>query len=314
MEVDARQDPRSHPSGLFSGRKGRRLKESLLGYLYISPASVILLAFHLLPVLYALYISLHKWKIVKSDFLGLGNYAKVLDDPHFWRSLKVTVFYVLGTVPATLVISLFLAYLLFQKVRGLSVYRTLFFLPYITSTVASSAVWVWIFNPRHGPLNHFLEFVGIPTQTWMLEPRGVFQILGEALGLSVPSWAAGPSLALVAIMVFVIWFFVGWDIVVFLAGLGPLPLLSPTIFFLTLMAMIGSFRAFSHIFVMTRAAGGQLGGPLRTTTTTSILMFDQFYSRVRFGYASAIAFILFIVILVLTRVQQRIGRDIVFYQ
>jgi len=93
-----------------------------------------------------------------------------------------------------------------------------------------------------------------------------------------------------------------------------LPLLSPTIFFLTLMAMIGSFRAFSHIFVMTRAAGGQLGGPLRTTTTTSILMFDHFYSRVRFGYASAIAFVLFVVILLLTRIQQRIGRDIVFYQ
>jgi len=171
MVVNARQDPRSQSRGLLSGRKGRRLKESLLGYLYISPASVILLAFHLLPVLYALYISLHKWKIVKSDFLGLGNYAKVLEDPHFWRSLKVTVFYVLGTVPATLAISLFLAYLLFQKVRGLSVYRTIFFLPYITSTVASSAVWVWIFNPKHGPLNQILELVGIPTQTWMLEPE-----------------------------------------------------------------------------------------------------------------------------------------------
>ncbi|HUT15432.1 MAG TPA: sugar ABC transporter permease, partial [Anaerolineae bacterium] len=231
-----------------------------------------------------------------------------------------------------------LAYLLFQKVRGLSVYRTVFFLPYITSTVASSAVWVWIFNPRHGPLNQILELIGIPAQTWMLEPRGIFEILGEGLGVSVPSWAAGPSLALVAIMVFVIWFYVGWDIVVFLAGLGriptelydaakidgagawslfrhiTLPLLSPTIFFLTLMAMIGSFRAFSQIYVMTRAAGGQLGGPLRTTTTTSILMFDYFYSRVRFGYASAIAFVLFIVILLLTRIQQRVSRDIVFYQ
>jgi len=338
MVVNARQYPRTHPGGTPSGRKGRRLKESLLGYLYISPATVILLAFHLLPVLYAFYISLHKWKIKKSAFLGLGNYAKVLDDPHFWRSLKVTVFYVIGTVPATLVISLFLAYLLFQKVRGLSVYRTFFFLPYITSTVASSAVWVWIFNPRHGPLNQILELVGIPAQRWMLEPRGIFAILGEGLGLSIPSWAAGPSLALVAIMVFVIWFYVGWDIGVFLAGLGniptelydaakidgagawslfrhiTLPLLSPTIFFLTLMAMIGSFRAFSHIFVMTRAAGGQLGGPLRTTTTTSILMFDHFYSRVRFGYASAIAFVLFVVILLLTRIQQRVGRDIVFYQ
>ncbi|HUT16244.1 MAG TPA: hypothetical protein VMY98_08375, partial [Anaerolineae bacterium] len=92
MVVNTRQDPRSHPGGLLSGQQGRRRKESLLGYLYISPATVILLAFHLLPVLYALYISLHKWKIVKSAFLGLGNYAEVLEDPHFWSSLKVTVF------------------------------------------------------------------------------------------------------------------------------------------------------------------------------------------------------------------------------
>ena len=323
---------------LFAGRRGRRLKENLLGYLYISPATLILLAFHLLPVFYAFYISLHKWKITKGDFLGLGNYVRVLQDPAFRRSLQVTVFYVLGTVPLTLAISLLLAYLLFQKVRGQSMYRTIFFLPYITSTVASSAVWVWIFNPKHGPLNQILELLGIAPQKWMLEPRGIFRIVGEALGINVPSWAAGPSQALVAIMVFVIWFYVGWDTVIFLAGLGnipselydaakidgagrwalfrhiTLPLLSPTIFFLTTMALIGSFRAFSHIYVMTRAAGGQLGGPLRTTTTTSILMFDHFYSRVRFGYAAAIAFVLFAIILILTILQQRSARGRVFYQ
>jgi multiple sugar transport system permease protein len=323
---------------LLTGRQRRRLKEGLLGYLYISPATAILLAFHLLPVLYALYISLHKWKIVQGDYIGLQNYYQVLQESAFWQSLKVTVFYVLGTVPITLAISLLLAYLLFQNVRGRDIYRTLFFLPYITSTVASSAVWVWVFNPKHGPLNQMLEAIGIAPQKWMLEPRGIFQILGQAVGIDVPSWAAGPSQALVAIMVFVIWFYVGWDTVIFLAGLGnipselydaaridgagrwalfrhiTLPLLSPTIFFLTTMALIGSFQAFSHIFVMTRAAGGQLGGPLRTTTTTSILMFDRFYSRVRFGYASAIAFLLFVTILGLTLLQQRFGRERVFYQ
>jgi len=331
-------EPRSSLSRLFSGHRGRRLKEQFLAYLYISPATVILLAFHLLPVIYAFYISLHKWKIKKGAFLGLGNYYKVLHDPAFWGSLKVTFFYVIGTVPLTLIFSLLLAYLLFQKVRGLSVYRTIFFLPYITSTVASSAVWVWIFNPRHGPLNQILEAIGLPPQRWMLEPRGIFQILADALGWHIPSWAAGPSQALVAIMVFVIWFYIGWDTVIFLAGLGniptelydaakidgagrwalfryiTLPLLSPTIFFLTLMSMIGSFRAFNHIYVMTTAAGGQLGGPLRTTTTTAILMFDYFYSRVRFGYASAIAFLLFGIILALTIIQQRFGRTRVFYQ
>jgi multiple sugar transport system permease protein len=91
-------------------------------------------------------------------------------------------------------------------------------------------------------------------------------------------------------------------------------MLSPTVFFLSTMALIGSFQAFNHIFVMTRAAGGALGGPLRTTTTTSILMFDHFYSRVSFGYASAIAFVLFVIILALTVIQQRFGRERVFYQ
>jgi len=338
MSHVAAQDSPPGRRGLLTGRQKRRLKEGLLGYLYISPATVILLAFHLLPVIYALYISLHRWKIVQGDYLGFANYQQVLDDPAFWRSLQVTIFYVLGTVPLTLAISLVLAYLLFQKVKGLDIYRTVFFLPYITSTVASSAVWVWIFNPRHGPLNQILEWIGIAPQRWMLEPRGIVQILGKAVGINVPSWAAGPSQALVAIMVFVIWFYIGWDTVIFLAGLGnipselydaakidgagrvalfryiTLPLLSPTILFLTTMALIGSFQAFNHIFVMTRAAGGQLGGPLRTTTTTAILTFDYFYSRVRFGYASAIAFVLFIIILTLTVIQQRLSRERVFYQ
>ncbi len=338
MAEVAVQDAHGPSRSLLTGRQKRRLKESFLGYLYISPAALILAAFHLLPVGYAFYISLHKWKIVQGDYLGMANYQKVLDDPAFWQSLKVTVFYVLGTVPLTLALSLALAYLLFQKVRGLDLYRTMFFLPYITSSVASSAVWVWIFNPRHGPLNQILEAIGIAPQKWMLQPRGIFEILGQAMGINVPSWAAGPSQALVAIMVFVVWFYVGWDTVIFLAGLGnipselydaakidgggrwalfrhiTLPLLSPTIFFLTMMAMIGSFQAFNHIFVMTRAAGGQLGGPLRTTTTTSILLFDRFYSRVRFGYASAIAFVLFVIILSFTIIQQRVGKSRVFYQ
>lgn len=338
MAQVAVQEERARPRGLLTGRQRRRLKESVLGYLYIAPASAILLLFHLLPVLSAFYISLHKWKILQGEYLGLTNYQSVLDSTAFWQSLKVTVFYVLGTVPLTLGISLLLAFLLFQKVRGLDVFRTAFFLPYITSTVASSAVWVWIFNPKHGPLNQILEAIGIAAQQWMLQPRGIFQLLGRAMGIDVPKWAAGPSQALVAIMVFVIWFYVGWDTVIFLAGLGnippelydaakidgagrfglfrhiTLPLLSPTIFFLSTMALIGSFQAFNHIFVMTTAAGGQLGGPLRTTTTTSILMFDFFYSRVRFGYASAIAFLLFVVILGLTVLQQRASRERVFYQ
>ncbi|MGA9347748.1 MAG: sugar ABC transporter permease [Anaerolineae bacterium] len=125
--------------GLFAGQKGRRLKENLLGYLYILPATIILAAFHFLPVGYAFYISLHNWKIKKVAFLGLANYSQALSDSRFWKSLVVTVYYVIGTVPLTITLSLIIAYFLFQRIKGLSIYRTIYFLPYITSTVASSS-------------------------------------------------------------------------------------------------------------------------------------------------------------------------------
>lgn len=325
-------------AGFWSGKRGRFLRENLLGYAYILPAGIILAAFHILPVGYALYISLHNWRVKRVAYLGLANYLNVLHDPGFWDSLKVTIFYVVGTVPVTLGLSLVIAYLLFQRVRGQSIYRTIYFLPYITSTVASAAVWLWIFNPRHGPLNQVLEFIGLAPQRWLNEPRGVFKLLFSAFGMTIPGWAEGPSLALVAIMLFVIWFYVGYDTTIFLAGLGnipyelyeaaridganrwqlfrhiTLPLLSPTTFFLTLIATIGSFQAFNHIYVMTGGAGGALGGPLRTTTTTTIYIFDQFYNRINVGYASAIAFVLFWLILALTLVQFYVGERRVHYE
>jgi len=324
-------------ANLLKGKRGARIREAFVGYLYLLPATVIILAFHFLPVLYAFYISLHKWRVKKVAFIGFHNYAKALKDPLFWNSLKVTVFYVIGTVPVTLILALVIAYLLYQKIRGRPIYRTIYFLPYITSTVASSAVWLWIFNPRHGPLNQFLELLGLPPLRWLNEPKGILQLLGNAVGFQVPKGFEGPSLALVSIMVFVIWFYVGYDATIFLAGLSSipielyeaaiidgagrwqlfrhitLPLLSPTIFFLTLVATIGSFQAFNHIYVMTAGAGGALGGPLHTTTTTTIYIFDTFYNRINIGYATAIAFLLFWLILGLTILQYRIGERRVFY-
>jgi len=314
---------------LWSGSRRRYWKRTGLAYLYLLPAGIILAVFHFLPVIYAFYISLHHWKIRKVAFEGLANYGKALHDPQFWASLKVTVFYVIGTVPLTLALSLLLAYLLFQKVRWLSFYRTSYFLPYITSTVASATVWLWIFNPRHGPLNQILALVGLSPQRWMNEPRGIVKLLASVWGLSLPAWASGPSLALVAVMVVTIWHFMGFDVVIFLAGLGniptelyeaaridgagqwqlfrhiTLPLLSPTTFFLIIISTIGAFQSFNVIYVMTAGSGAQLGGPLHTTTTTTIYLFDQFYNHVNLGYASAIAFVLFGIILSMTVIQNK---------
>ena len=207
--------------GLFSGRKARRVREALQGYLFILPATIILVLFHFLPVLYAFYISLHKWFIVKGDYVGFANYTRALTTDRFWNSLKVTMWYVVGTVPIQLLLALVIAYLLFQKIRGKEGLRMVYFLPYVTSTVASGAVFAKMFNPTFGPINKALDAIGLPVLRWMKEPRGIFTVLGEMWGINVPF--GGPSVALVTVMFFVIWFWVGYDATIFLAGLGAIP-------------------------------------------------------------------------------------------
>jgi len=314
----------------------RYWRETFAAYTYLLPAALIIIAFHIIPVGYALFVSLHRWRILPESFVGLDNYARVLSDPDFWNSLTVTIFYVVGTVPLTLAISLFLACLLFQQIVGRGVYRTVYFLPYITSAVAASAVWMWIFNPNFGLLNQVLELVGIYNLRWLLEPTGVFELVGKGLGVAVPGWAAGPSLALVAIMIVSIWHQTGYQIVIFLAGLGNIPtelyeaakidgagpwqlfrhitfpLLSPTTFFLLVVSIIGTFQAFNTIFVMTGGTGN-VGGPLKTTQTVTILIFKQFFESFNMGYASAIAFVLFFIILSLTLLQRQVVERRVFY-
>jgi len=323
-------------SGVSSHGK-KYLRETLVAYLFLLPAGAVIFTFHLLPVFYAFYISLHKWILVKGPFIGLGNFAKALRDPNFYQSLQVTLYYVIGTVPLTIIFSIFIAYLLFQKIRGLSVYRTFYFLPYIVSAVAAGAVFAWLFQPRFGPVNMVLNAIGIGSQKWLLEPRGIFELMAGYAGVTLPAWAAGPSQALVAIMVFAIWQIMGFDIVVFLAGLGAIPnelyeaaridgasgwqlfrritipMLSPTTFFIMMISIIGSFQAFNHIYVMTTASAGTLGGPLGTTTTLTIYMFRQFWDNQNMGYGSALAFILFGIILLLTVLQNQILEKRVHY-
>ncbi len=254
-------------------------------------------------------------------------------DRDVWRGLVITVYYSAGTVPFQLALGLFFAVLLFQNVKGREIFRVIYFMPYVTPAVASAAVFRLMFSPRAaGPVNAVLNRLGIPPQRWLMEPRGVFQLLAEAVGWDIPAWAAGPSLALVVIMLYSIWTYVGYDTVIYLAGLGNipqelkeaaaidgangwqifrhviLPLLSPTTYFLSLIAVIGTFKAFNHIYVM-REAGAQ-----GTVNTFSVVIFDEFFTKTRYGYASALAFVLFAVILTLTYLNNRIQGSRVFYQ
>ena len=325
----------SEPVGLGLGRGYWRT--TLLAYIYLSPSILILGTFHFFPIFYAFYVSLNNWSLINKGFVGLANYTEALASPDLWNSLLVTLSYAVGTVPVTLLLSMICAYLLLKKIRGLGIYRTAYFLPYVTSTVGAAAVWTWLFHPQFGPINLALGAVGIHGLRWLQEPQGVFSLAGRAAGLSVPPGLAGPSLALVAIMVVAIWHSVGFDIAILLAGLGNIssdlleagridganegqilrlivvPLLMPTVFFLVVISTIGSLQTFNEIYVMSSSVnvGSNAGGPLHTTESIVVNIYNLFYSFHRVGYGSAVAFILFGIILIFTFIEMRlIGRQV----
>ncbi|MCD6290989.1 MAG: sugar ABC transporter permease, partial [Anaerolineae bacterium] len=250
-------------------------------------------------------------------------------DQDFLNSLRITLYYALGTVPAEIAIALVLAYILFQQIRGQEVFRMFYFLPYITPVVATAVVFRTIFNPRDTSLaNQLLRVIGVGPYKWLFEPRPFLQVV---LGWNVHGFFAGPSMALVSIILFGVWTYVGYNTVIFLAGLGSiprelyeaaeidganewqlfrhitLPLLSPITFYLSLIAFIGTFKAFNHIYVM------RMPSALGTVDTASVTIFDTFYKANKYGYATAEAFLLFLVILSLTLVQNKVFGERVFY-
>lgn len=299
-------------------------------YLFILPAFLLIAAFHILPVFYDIYISLQSGAINNWKFVGLANYIHAFADSGFWNSLAITIWYVILTLPITLALGLGMAYLLSQRVRGRGVYRTIYFLPYVISTVASSIVWAWVFDPSSGLANRILQTFGLPPLRWLIEPTGVLQIVADSVHAVLPSWAQGPSLALVAVAIFTIWQAMGYDTVIFLAGLTnipgelydaaridganglqlfryiTLPLLAPTTFFVVVISVIASFQAFNQVYAMNAAAAQTLGGPLGSTSTLTVYLFDQLYTYANYGYASAIAVLLSLLVLVLTLVNFRV--------
>ncbi|MCA9941342.1 MAG: sugar ABC transporter permease [Anaerolineales bacterium] len=249
----------------------------------------------------------------------------------WWRGLQATVFFAIGTIPLQFIIALTLATILFQDIKGKTLFRMIYFMPYIAPLVGTAAAFRIIFSGRaDAPMNALLTTIGLKPLGWLNEPAGIMQlIVGSRFDL--PTWLAGPSLALVAIILFNVWTYVGFDMVIFLAGLGnipkelyeaaaidgsgrwaqfrhiTLPLLSPTIYFLMLLAVIGTFKAFNHIYVM------RLGAALGTTDTASVVIFQTFNRDTRYGYASALAILLLIIIVILTVINNRIASERVFY-
>ena len=315
--------------GLALRRPRRRLSvgaQAPVALLFLFPALAVLGIFHFFPLLYSFYISLHKWKFIDVGYIGLQNYNTLIHSDEFWTSLGNTTYFALAVVPVTMALAIVFSVMLFQKIRFLSFFRTVYFLPYITSSVAAAGVWAWIFNPQYGVANQLLSTIGIGRQRWLQDPRGLFSLIATHLGVHLPGWAQGPSLALVSIAIMTIWSYLGFEIVIFLVGLSnipaeiyeaarvdgagtwqllrkiSLPLLSPSIVLVSIITTIFSFQEFNRIYQMSTQVnvGGNPGGPLGSTQTLVVLMYNQFYSSLRVGYGAAIAFALFLILLVLS--------------
>ncbi len=304
------------------------LRDGPTAFLLLLPAFLIVGAFGILPIFSSIHLSLYGGQHGQGPFVGLGNYLRAFTDDAFWSSFLVTLYYALGTIPATMVLSFAVAYGLNRLVFGRGLLRTAYFLPYVTSAVAAAMIWRALLGGEAGMLNNALAHWGIPVQRWLLEPRGVLHLL---TGGFVPA-AVGPSLALCCVMAFEIWHGSGFMIVIFLAGLAAvpreleeaaridgantrqllrnvtLPLLSPTIFFLLIVSTIKSFQSFNGFYALTN------GRQMPDTRNLVLYIYSTFYERGELGYGAAVAALLSLAIVVLTVVQWRFAGRKVHYE
>ncbi|MHA7276426.1 carbohydrate ABC transporter permease [Arthrobacter sp. HLT1-21] len=334
-------------------RKRQRMERLWLPAIYLAPTLVLLWAFDIYPILLSAWMSLWRWGIQPEQFIGLDNYIRIAeqigDRPggapgEVGQSLVVTGFYVLGTVPATIVIAFVIANLLNSKVRFLAALRTAYFVPYITSTVAAGLAFVWLLNPQVGVLNSVMEWLGLPPQQWLLDPDPLVPKLLGAAGIGwpdgVPGFLAGPSVALVCVMAFSVWNTLGFAVVIILAGLITIdpqvkeaarmdgvnswqmatritmPLVSPTLFLLLVVSTIRSFQSFNEVYVLTSGGGygAGAGSPLDSTLTLPVLIFRHLYERPSsVGFAAALSMLLFLLLLIVTLVQFRFAERRVHY-
>lgn len=279
-------------------------EEARFSWLAILPALLFFSLFVGFPVGYSFYLSFHDWNMMAPTptWVGLENYVSLLGEEDFLRSLAHTAVFTAGITACILVLSLGMALLLDQKLRWIKLYRTIFYLPAVTSLVAIGIVWVWIFDPQYGLINQLL--------------RGV--------GVEGPLWLADPSTALLSLIITAAWRNIGYFSTIYLAGLQgidgtyyeaaridgasswdsfwriTLPLLKPTILFVVVMSVILSFQVFALVYVMTA------GGPAKSTEVLVFYLYQQAFTYFRMGYASAVGFALFAIIFVLTLLQFRV--------
>jgi multiple sugar transport system permease protein len=303
--------PVARASPAVAGRSALRRRENLAGFLFISPWIVGFLAFEIGPLLAAAYLSLTSFDLLSaSEFVGPRNYSRMLFvDPLFWHTLRLTALYSVGSVLLHVIFGVALALLLNQRLRGIAFYRTIYYLPAVVSGVAVAYMWLWVLNPEAGILNQLLRFVGIKGPNWLFNTEWVLPTF-----IVMSCWNVGGSMVL------------------YLAGLQgvptelyeaaaidgagrwakiwhvTLPMISPVIFFNFVIGIINSFQVFSGAFIMTG------GGPANATLFYVLYLYRQAFENFRMGYASALAMVLFAVIMALTAVAFRLSNRYVHYE
>jgi multiple sugar transport system permease protein len=294
------------------GLHGIRAREARAFYLCIALWGIGFLVFTAGPILASIYYSFTSFDIVSAPvFVGLQNFRDVFSDPLFYKSMANTLYFVVLVVPLTMILSFALALLLNQKVRALPVFRTVFYIPSIVPFVASAILWMWLLQPQYGLINSIIEY----------------------FGLNGPTWLASETWAKPALVIMLLWGS-GSTMLIYLAGLQgvpeslleaaeidgantwqrfvhiTLPMLTPTIFFTLTMGIISAFQVFSIVYVMTSG----MGGPQNATLVYLLYMFRQAFVFFRMGYASAMALILFVIVLLVTIVQFALAPIWVYYE
>ncbi|MFD0961230.1 carbohydrate ABC transporter permease [Paenibacillus chungangensis] len=276
-------------------------RNRLVGYSFLLPNIIGFMAFILLPVLASFVMSFTEWNGFGTiQFVGVDNYIRLMGDTNFRTSLVNSMLFTVVSVPVTLLLSILIAIALNKGLRWIPLFRTAIFLPHITATIAVAIIWQLLFNPSMGPINEFLRAVGVD---------------------SPPGWLSSTDWSLLSVMIVYVWHSVGYYMILYLAGLQgipshlyeaaeidgagavrkffnvTLPMLSPVIFFTTIIGVINSFKVFDLIFILTQ------GGPGRSTHVLVYDIYNTAFKSFDYGYASAMAYVLFIIILLIAALQ-----------
>jgi multiple sugar transport system permease protein len=301
------------------------------GYMFVAPATIYLAAFAFFPMVFAGYLSLHRWHLLKEDrpFVGLDNFAQMFSDPFFRNAIYNTLIYVVFSVPLGVITSLAVAALVAQRLRGIGVFRTLYYIPAVSSQVAISMVWIWILLPEVGLINWCWARLGSAVNA-ILGALGAGPLSAEwmsRLGLDgSTNFLMEPGWAMAALVAMSLWIGLGPRMIIFMAGIQSipetlyeaaaidgatgwrrfrhvtLPLLAPTTLFVVVTTTIASFQLFTPVYVMTK------GGPRRTTDVVLYHIYKEAWQKFDVGMASAMSYVLFAMILVVALVQLRIMR------